>query len=69
MVLGMMLCLFGVQLLAVGLVGELLMRTHFESRENPIYRVEGVYGAPRQTGAAGLSDAAENPLVAKRASR
>jgi glycosyltransferase involved in cell wall biosynthesis len=69
MVLGMMLCLFGVQLLAVGLVGELLMRTHFESRENPIYRVERVYGAPRQTGAAGLADAAENPLVAKRASR
>jgi len=53
----------------VGLVGELLMRTHFESRENPIYRVERVYGAPRQTAAAGLSDAAENPLVAKRASR
>jgi hypothetical protein len=69
LVLGMMLCLFGVQLLAVGLVGELLMRTHFESRENPIYRVERVYGAPQETGAAGLSDAAENPLVAKRASR
>jgi glycosyltransferase involved in cell wall biosynthesis len=69
LVLAMMLCLFGVQLLAVGLVGELLMRTHFESRENPIYRVERVYGAPRQTAAAGLSDAAENPLVAKRASR
>ena len=33
LVLGMMLCLFGVQLLAVGLVGELLTRTHFESRE------------------------------------
>jgi glycosyltransferase involved in cell wall biosynthesis len=40
LVLGMMLCLFGVQILAVGLVGELLMRTHFESRENPMYRVE-----------------------------
>ncbi len=47
LVMGMMLCLFGVQLLAVGLVGELLMRTHFESRENPIYRVETVYGASR----------------------
>ena len=40
LVLGMMLCLFGVQLLAVGLMGELLMRTHFESRVNPLYRVE-----------------------------
>ena len=40
LVLGMMLGLFGVQILAVGLVGELLMRTHFESRENPMYRIE-----------------------------
>src|SRR5580693_219972 len=46
LVLGMMLTLFGVQLLAVGLVGELLMRTHFESREEPMYRVEHVYGGP-----------------------
>jgi hypothetical protein len=44
MVLGMMLCLFGVQILAVGLVGELLTRTHFESRENPMYRIELVQG-------------------------
>jgi glycosyltransferase involved in cell wall biosynthesis len=45
MVLGMMLCLFGVQVLAVGLIGELLMRTHFESREDPIYRIELIHGA------------------------
>jgi hypothetical protein len=56
LVLGMMLCLFGVQILAVGLVGELLMRTHFESRENPMYRIELVQGtgrastSPRATG-------------------
>jgi glycosyltransferase involved in cell wall biosynthesis len=67
LVLGMMLCLFGVQLLAVGLVGELLMRTHFESRENPMYRVERMYGASRVTGEANA--ATENPLVARRASR
>jgi glycosyltransferase involved in cell wall biosynthesis len=67
LVLGMMLCLFGVQLLAVGLVGELLMRTHFESRESPMYRVERVLGASRPTGHA--SAEAENPLVARRASR
>jgi glycosyltransferase involved in cell wall biosynthesis len=53
LILGMMLCLFGVQLLAVGLVGELLMRTHFESRDNPIYRVEQVYGAPDAGNASG----------------
>src|SRR5271156_81711 len=60
LILGMMLCLFGVQLLAVGLVGELLMRTHFESRKNPVYRIERVFGASR---------AVETPLSAKRASR
>jgi glycosyltransferase involved in cell wall biosynthesis len=47
LVLGMMLCLFGVQLLAVGLVGELLMRTHFESRVDPVYRIERMLGAAR----------------------
>ncbi len=67
LVLGMMLCLFGVQLLAVGLVGELLMRTHFESRENPMYRVERMYGASHVAGPANA--ATENPLVARRASR
>jgi glycosyltransferase involved in cell wall biosynthesis len=44
LVLGGMLCLFGVQILAVGLIGELLTRTHFESRENPMYRIELVQG-------------------------
>jgi len=67
LVLGMMLCLFGVQLLAVGLVGELLMRTHFESRENPVYRLERVFGAPRNSEAAQPSG--ENPLAAKSVSR
>src|ERR1700728_106176 len=67
LVLGMMLCLFGVQLLAVGLGGELLMRTHFESRENPVYRLERVFGAPRNSEAAQPSG--ENPLAAKSVSR
>jgi glycosyltransferase involved in cell wall biosynthesis len=67
LVLGMMLCLFGVQLLAVGLVGELLMRTHFESRLNPVYRIERLIGA---SGPAATSNSAhENPLAAKRAVR
>src|ERR1700719_1323589 len=42
LILAMMLCLFGVQLLAVGLVGELLMRTHFEAGADPLYRIERV---------------------------
>jgi glycosyltransferase involved in cell wall biosynthesis len=62
LVLGMMLCLFGVQLLAVGLIGELLMRTHFESSADPVYRVETFTNAlrprptssePRETSVAG----------------
>jgi glycosyltransferase involved in cell wall biosynthesis len=67
MILGMMLCLFGVQVLAVGLVGELLMRTHFESRTNPLYRIERVIGTTRATSSSPRAD--ENPLAAKRAVR
>jgi glycosyltransferase involved in cell wall biosynthesis len=46
LVLGMMLVLFGVELLAIGLLGELMMRTHFEAHRQPVYRVEAVLGAP-----------------------
>jgi glycosyltransferase involved in cell wall biosynthesis len=56
LVLGMMLCLFGVQILAVGLVGELLMRTHFESRENPLYRIELMQSDFRAAGSPGTVD-------------
>jgi glycosyltransferase involved in cell wall biosynthesis len=59
MVLAIMLCLFGVQLLAVGLVGELLMRTHFESGAEPVYRIERIIGRSRLGAAAG-----ERPFVA-----
>jgi glycosyltransferase involved in cell wall biosynthesis len=45
LVLGTVLCLFGVQLLAVGLIGELLMRTHFEAHQKPVYRIERIVGA------------------------
>jgi glycosyltransferase involved in cell wall biosynthesis len=67
LILGMMLCLFGVQLLAVGLVGELVMRTHFESRTNPLYRLERSMDELRTASA--LSSSGENPLAAKRAVR
>jgi glycosyltransferase involved in cell wall biosynthesis len=42
LILGMMLVLFGVQLLAVGLMGELLMRTHLDANPKPVYRVEKI---------------------------
>jgi glycosyltransferase involved in cell wall biosynthesis len=67
LVLGMMLCLFGLQVLAVGLVGELLMRTHYESRENTVYRIEHVIGANARTETSGVP--AEKSLAAKRAVR
>ena len=70
LVLGMMLCLFGVQLLAVGLVGELLTRTHFESGADPVYRIERVIGAGASAGA--LTDPAPvgpSPIAAKNAAR
>ena len=47
LVLGMMLFLFGLQVLAVGFVGELLMRTHFDKYQEPIYRIERVVKAER----------------------
>ncbi len=47
MVLGMMMILFGVQLLAVGLLGELMMRTYFEANEKPVYRIEKIVRAER----------------------
>jgi glycosyltransferase involved in cell wall biosynthesis len=65
MILGMMLCLFGVQLLAVGLMGELLMRTHFESRVNPMYRVERLIVGSR----AASRDSGERSFAARPASR
>jgi glycosyltransferase involved in cell wall biosynthesis len=42
LILAMMLVLFGVQLLAVGLMGELLMRTHLDAHPKPVYRVEKI---------------------------
>jgi glycosyltransferase involved in cell wall biosynthesis len=67
LVLGMMLCLFGVQLLAVGLVGELLTRTHFESGADPVYRIERVIGSSSPTDSPAPSD--PSPVSAKQAGR
>ncbi len=52
LILGLLLFLSGMQLLAVGLIGEMLARTYFEGRDKPVYRVERVLGGARLTGAA-----------------
>ena len=65
LVLGMMLALFGVELLSIGLLGELMMRTHFEAHRQPVYRVESVSGATgeqRPAGESELASAEGNPV-------
>jgi hypothetical protein len=42
LVAGAVLALSGVQLLCTGLIGEVLMRTYFESQGRPIYAVQEV---------------------------
>jgi hypothetical protein len=64
MVLALMLCLFGIQVLAVGLVGELLMRTHFESGADPVYRIERITNRSYGSEASGKADVA--PVAAAR---
>jgi glycosyltransferase involved in cell wall biosynthesis len=50
LLLGMILMLFGLQLLAIGLLGELVMRTYFDAHRQPVYRVESVSGASQYSG-------------------
>lgn len=50
LVLGMLLCLFGMQFLAVGLVGELITRNYFEAHQRPVYRIEQAVGRNRVAG-------------------
>jgi len=51
LVLGMLLSLFGLQFLATGLVGELMMRNYFEAHQKPVYRLERITNSPRLTNA------------------
>jgi len=43
LILGVLLLLSGIQLVTVGLVAELQMRTYFESQEKKPYNVKGIY--------------------------
>lgn len=51
LILGMLLSLFGLQFLATGLVGELMMRNYFEAHQKPVYRFERIMNSPRATDA------------------
>jgi len=51
LILGMLLSLFGLQFLATGLVGELMMRNYFEAHQKPVYRFERIMNSPRMTDA------------------
>jgi hypothetical protein len=61
--LGMALVMGGVQFIAIGLIGELLARTYYESQNKPVYTVRELVGRqaasasrnepPRRAGAAG----------------
>jgi len=46
-ILGVLLLLAGLQFFSIGLVGELLVRSHFEGQREPIYRVERLVKATR----------------------
>lgn len=51
LILGMLLSLFGLQFLATGLVGELMMRNYFEAHQRPVYRLERIMNSPRTSDA------------------
>ena len=51
LILGMLLSLFGLQFLATGLVGELMMRNYFEAHQKPVYRLERIMNPPPTTDA------------------
>jgi glycosyltransferase involved in cell wall biosynthesis len=56
MIVGAVLVLAGIQLIATGLMGEVLSRTYFESQGKPIYSIERITksdeGSPVNTGSA-----------------
>ncbi len=63
MILGMALVMGGIQFIAIGLIGELLARTYYESQNKPVYNVRELRGRrsakadrtepPRTAGATG----------------
>ena len=50
LVLAVLLILVGLQLIVMGLLGEMLVRVYHESQQKPIYMVKRVLGRPRGSG-------------------
>ncbi len=48
LIAGALLVLTGVQLLCTGLIGEVLIRTYFESQNRPIYSIREILGQPQK---------------------
>jgi len=57
MLLGIALVIAGIQFLSLGLVGELVARTYYESQKKPIYAVREVRSRRAQSEAADVRDA------------
>ena len=49
LIAGAMLVLTGIQLLCTGLIGEVLIRTYFESQNRPIYAIREIISQGKQT--------------------
>ncbi len=62
--LSMLLLLGGVQFLTIGLVGEMLSRTYYESQNKPIYNVSEVksWRQAREGGQISNGGATQSPL-------
>ena len=47
LILGMILLLGGIQLITIGIVAEISIRTYFEGTGKKTYQVRGVYGGQK----------------------
>jgi glycosyltransferase involved in cell wall biosynthesis len=57
MLLGIALVVSGIQFLSIGLLGEMLARTYFESQKKPIYTLRAVKTRRAESSKAGVHDA------------
>lgn len=63
LVLSLLLMLMGVQLVSIGLLGEMTIRTYYEGQRKPIYRVREIVDLARPTGASPTAEAASERLA------
>jgi glycosyltransferase involved in cell wall biosynthesis len=69
MLLGMALVMGGIQFIAIGLIGELLARTYYESQDKPVYTVREFISLGRGRGELTASRRREPPRTAGAAGR